>query len=319
MKGLLTCAMAVLCTLSILEAYGQPERIKYGDFESWVTREIKESMLVGGKTRTLYEVGPSGTFNGAKAYTNQGGSPWATSNVYANVCGVTKTNVSVYPDSHKGGQCAKLCTQLVKCKAVGVVNITVLAAGSIYLGEMLEPIKSSNDPMSKMNIGIPFTRRPRAIKFDYKFQTPEGGKRIRETGFSKRQEVDGPDYGECTCFLQKRWEDADGMLHAKRVGTMKVRFDKNTNNWVEGKTFPIQYGNITKEPFYREWMGLVKGEKCFFAKNSKGKNVPIQEEDWAEPDEAPTHIILKFDSSHGEAYVGTIGNTLWVDNVELVY
>lgn len=319
MKGCFTLALSSLFCLVALTSYGQSERIKYGDFESWITREIKESMLVGGKTRTLYEVGPTGTFNGAKAYKNQGGSPWATSNVYANVCGVTKTNVSVYPDSHKGGKCAKLCTQLVKCKAVGVVNITVLAAGSLYLGEMLEPIKNSSDPMSKMSIGMPFTRRPRALKFDYKFQTPEGGKRIRETGFSKRQDVAGPDYAEVTCLLQKRWEDAEGGLHASRVGTMKVRFNKNTNNWVEAKTFPIHYGDFRQDALYEDWMGLVNGEKCFYAKNSKGKNVPILEEDWADADETPTHIILKFDSSHGEAYVGTIGNTLWVDNVELVY
>ena len=162
-------------------------------------------------------------------------------------------------------------------------------------------------------------KRPRAVKFDYKFQTPPNGKRIRETGFSKRQDVSGPDMAECTCLLQKRWEDADGTIHAKRVGTMKVRFDKNTTNWVEGKTFPINYGDITKEPFYREWMGLVQGTKMFYAKNSKGKNVPIHEDEWADSDEMPTHIILKFDSSHGEAYVGTVGNTLWIDNVEIVY
>ena len=47
--------------------------------------------------------------------------------------------------------------------------------------------------------------------------------------------------------------------------------------------------------------------------------MPVKEEGWASADETPTHIILKFDSSHGGAYVGTIGNTLWVDNVKLVY
>ena len=67
-------------------------------------------------------------------------------------------------------------------------------------------------------------------------------------------------------------------------------------------------------------MGLMSGgSDSFYALNSKGKNVPIQEDGWAGPDETPTHIILKFDSSHGGAYVGTIGNTLWVDNVKLVY
>ena len=53
----------------------EEELIKYGNFDSWITRSIKESVLVGGKTQTLYEIGPKGTFDGARAYTNQGGSP----------------------------------------------------------------------------------------------------------------------------------------------------------------------------------------------------------------------------------------------------
>ena len=66
-------------------------------------------------------------------------------------------------------------------------------------------------------------------------------------------------------------------------------------------------------------MGLISSNDSFHALNSKGKNVPVKEEGWASPDETPTHIILKFDSSHGGAFVGAIGNTLWVDNVKLVY
>ena len=66
-------------------------------------------------------------------------------------------------------------------------------------------------------------------------------------------------------------------------------------------------------------MGLVSGSDTYYALNSKGKNVPIIEEGWASADETPTHILLKFDSSHGGAYVGTEGNTLWIDNVKLVF
>jgi hypothetical protein len=30
-------------------------------------------------------------------------------------------------------------------------------------------------------------------------------------------------------------------------------------------------------------------------------------------------VVVKFDSSCGGAYIGSIGSTLWVDNVEFVY
>lgn len=306
-----------LCVVLNLQA--EEELMKFGNFDTWITRNIKESFLIGGKKTTLYEVGPDGAFDGAKPFTNQGGSPWANSNVYAKVCGVVKTNLSVYPDNHGNGKCAKMMTNIVKCKAAGVVNISVLAAGSLYTGTMLEPITNSNNPMSKMNMGIPFTKRPKALKFDYKYYNNGDANRIYESGFSKTKTVPGKDMAECVCLLQKRWEDEQGGIHAKRVGTLRVRFDKNTNGWVEGKEFPIHYGDISKESFFQSWMGMIAGEGRYYALNSKGKNVPIEEEGWAQEDEAPTHIIIKFDSSYAGAYVGTEGNTLWVDNVKLVY
>ncbi|MBP3712097.1 MAG: PCMD domain-containing protein [Bacteroidaceae bacterium] len=306
------------CGLFAVSVLAQEELVKFGNFDSWITRSVKESLLVGGKTQTLYEIGPKGTFDGARAYSNQGGSPWGNSNIYAKVAGVVKTNVSVFPDAHGSGQCAKLYTHLVSCKAIGVVNISALASGSIFLGNIIEPITGTSNPMSKMSLGIPFTKRPKAVKFDYKFHSP-GGERIRETGFSKRQKVSGKDMGQVICLLQKRWEDADGNIHALRVGTMHKYFSQNTSDWKEAQTFTIHYGDITGESYFQNSMKLMSGVNGFYALNSKGKNVPIQEEGWAEADETPTHIILKFDSSHGGAYVGTIGNTLWVDNVKLVY
>lgn len=308
----------MLCSLFSLSLMAEEELVKFGNFESWLTRSIKESFLVGGKTQTLYEIGPKGKYDGPRAYTNQGGSPWACSNVYAKVAGIVKTNVSVYPDKHQGGQCAKLYTHIVSCKAVGIVDISVLASGSIFLGSVREPITGSKDPMSKLNVGIPFTRKPKAVKFDYKYYSP-GTERIRETGFSRKQTVGGKDMGQAVCLLQKRWEDAEGNIHALRVGTMYKLFNQNTAGWKEDQTFTIHYGDISHESYFQNNMKLMTGNGGFCALNSKGQNVPIQEEGWADADETPTHIILKFDSSNGGAYVGTIGNTLWIDNVKLVY
>ena len=57
----------------------------------------------------------------------------------------------------------------------------------------------------------------------------------------------------------------------------------------------------------------------YYARNSKGESKLIQEVGWASPDEQPTHLILQFTSSIGGAFVGSPGNTLWIDNVCLVY
>lgn len=312
------CGTMVLAGLP-LWTMAQDELIRYGNFDSWILRNVKESKILGGKTKTLYEVGPSATWNENKAYTNQGGSPWATSNVMAKVAGITKTNNCVYREKRGDGYCARLETHIEKCVVLGIVNIKVLAAGSMWLGSVLEPITSTSSPMSKLSAGVPFKKRPRAVKFDYKIKLSGEPNRIRETGFSRVTKVPGMDMPDIICILQKRWEDEDGNIYAKRVGTLFHRFTKNTDDWVNGAEFEIKYGDISNEPDYQSYMGMITGDDTKYALNSKGKNMPIKKIGWADKDEEPTHIVMQFDSSHGGAYVGSVGNTLWIDNVHLVY
>ena len=81
-----------------------------------------------------------------------------------------------------------------------MVNITVLAAGSIYLGDMLEPITGTKNAEKNMNWGVPFTQRPKAVRYDYKVKMSGEKDRIRLTGFSKKGQVAGA--GLCdNCFL----------------------------------------------------------------------------------------------------------------------
>ena len=122
------------------------EMIKYGDFEQWITRNIKESSVIGGETKAVMEIGPTATLYKTEPYHNQGGSPWATSNVYAKMMGIIKTNTSVFPDTHGNGKCARLVTKIERCKAMGMINIEVVAAGSVYTGKAIEPVTSSKNP-----------------------------------------------------------------------------------------------------------------------------------------------------------------------------
>ena len=246
------------------------------------------------------------------------GGPWGSSNVWAKVSGVTKTNTSVYRDNHPGhGHCAKLYTHIVEAKVLGIINIKVLAAGSIFLGNTIQPITDTKNPMAKLNAGIRFRKRPKAIVFDYKTHIVRGN-RIRQNGITKGSAVAGQDMADCILYLQKRWEDAKGNIYAKRVGTMVHRFSSSTN-WRNNQSFTIHYGDIRKQGFYNSAWALTSGAVTKYARNSKGRMVPVREVGWAAANETPTHIVLQFDSSHGGAYVGTVGNTLWVDNVRLAY
>ena len=120
-------------------------------------------------------------------------------------------------------------------------------------------------------------------------------------------------------ILQKRWEDEDGNVHALRVGTGIERIMNDIPEWKNGHTVKVHYGDITGEPFYRDYMSLkTDPETAYHALNSKGKNVIIQEDGWAEPGTEPTHMMIHFISSCGNAFYGGVGNTLWVDNVQVV-
>ena len=193
----------------------------------------------------------------------------------------------------------------------------MLAAGSLFLGDVREPITSTKDGPKAINWGIPFTARPKAVRFDYKTYMPNVAHRIKQTGFSSASTVAGRDYAIAVLYLQKRHEDAQGNITAKRVGTMVVKYGKSTNGWVENATYTIHYGDIRHMAGYdAATMGLRSTD---YARNSKGKCVPVKEVGWASAGDTPSHLILQFSSSHGGAYIGTPGNTLWIDNVAMVY
>ena len=305
--------------LSCVPAMGQEKvvPIKYGNMDHWVVRNIKESGIIGGHQKTVYAVGPSMTINGNVPYTNKGGSPWGSSNVLAHVSGIYKTNNSVFREQRGSGYCAKLVTHIEKVKVLGLINIKVLAAGSLFLGNVREPITGTKDGPKAINWGIPFTARPKAVRYDYKTLLSNSPTRIKQNGFSGASTVAGHDYAVTVLYLQKRHEDAKGNITAKRVGTMVVKYGKSSNGWVNNATYTIHYGDIRHMAGYdASLMGLRSTD---YARNSHGKRVPVKEIGWASANETPTHLVLQFSSSHGGAYIGTPGNTFWIDNVALVY
>ena len=301
-----------------MEAQEREDTLKYGNMDRWVIRHVKESRIIGGDTKTLYEVGPESTISDNEPYVNQGGSPWGTSNVMAKVAGIIKTNTSVYREPRDNGYCARLETHIEGVKVLGIINIHVLAAGSLFLGDMQEPITSPKGGDKYLNCGIPFTKRPKAIRFDYKIKVAPEENRIRMTGFGRTGTIKGKDCATMICLLQKRMEDKDGNITALRIGTAVIRYSTNVDLWQNNATYTIHYGDISKEPFFdAESMSLQKG--IYYARNSKGESKPIIETGWASPDETPTHVIVQFASSHGGAFIGSPGNTLWIDNVRFVY
>ena len=311
MKKYLMAIATLLMGASIVATAQRYEKVQYGDFENWTVRNIKESAVLGGETRKLYVVGPSQTIDGNKTFLYNN-TIWAGSNAYAKVAGITKVSVSVTPDNGPSGKCAKLQTCMAECKVAGVVDISVLAQGSLFWGKILEPITGTSNPYSFMDWGIPFTKRPSAVVLDYKALVPNTGEIIKGG-----KAVKGSDAEQIYLILQHRYEDENGVIHAKRVGTAFLRISKTTSGWVKDARIPVIYGDATKSPKYKAYMNLM-GAKLY-AINSKGKKKKVIEDEWGDESTPVTHAIMSITSGSAGTFAGALDNTLWVDNIRLEY
>lgn len=322
MKHLALSIALLLCALASYAQESPAERVEllpYGDMEHWTTRVIKEAAILGGATKKCYHMAPTQTLTKARPWVRgSSDSPWGSSSVWASPVGIDKVSVTVFPEEREPGNlCARLEVIKDSCKALGIVNITVVVTGSIYLGAACEPIKNAKNPQEKIDQGIPFTQRPKALQLDYKLSLAD--QVIKATGLKRPSKIEGKDNAEISLYLIQRWEDKDGNIYARRVGTGYYKFSESVEEWQNGFRIPIYYGDISNEPYYIEDMALLLPDGPRYTTNSKGKNVPIQVVGWAEPDATPTHLMLRISSGDKGAFIGAVGTRFWIDNISLVY
>jgi len=291
-------------------------QLNYSSLDFWFSRKLKESSLLSGNTISLYGVGKvDPTSDIYDLNLKDGKSPWSTSNIYTKMV-LDIGNTRVFPEKRMNGSCCRLETAIRKDNIVGL-KVEVLIAGTLFLGEMIEPVKGLKDPLKNVNQGIPFSKKPRAIKFDYKYKV--GNKRVKAV--YSVEPAEGPDEAEFCLILEKRWEDKNGNVFATRIGGARQFFTGSVDQWINGATFPVSYGNITTLPEYdAKTMGLIPGSGVVFVKNSRNEMVPLVETGWGKPEDIPTHLILYFTSSYqGVQYIGSTESVFWVDNIELIY
>lgn len=291
-------------------------QLNYSSLDFWYARKVKESFMLSGKIVDLYGLGvvnPNSDFFDTKLKDTK--SPWGTTNIYSKMV-LDVANTRVIPEKRGNGYCARLETGIRKDNIAGL-KVEVLIAGTLFVGEMIEPVRGLKDPLKNVSQGIPFNRKPKAVKFDYKYRV--GNKRVKATyGVDA---VDGPDKAEFCLILQKRWEDKDGNILATRIGGARQFFTGSVDQWINSASFPVFYGDITRLPEYdAKTMGLIPSVGEVYVKNSRGKMVPLVETGWGKPEDTPTHLIFYFTSSYqGIQYQGSPESVFWVDNIEFVY
>ncbi len=319
--ALVVCIMC-LCALAAFSqsdpsAYTDKQgQLNYSSLDFWYARKVKESILLSGKTIDLYGVGvvsPQSDFYDTKLKDQR--SPWATSNVYSKMV-LDVANTRVYPEKRGDGSCCRLETAIRKDNIAGL-KVEVLISGTLFVGELNEPVRGLKDPLKNVNQGIAFSKKPKAVKFDYKYSV--GNQRVKAV--YSVDPTEGPDKAEFCFILQKRWEDQNGNVFATRIGGARRFFTGTVSQWVNGATFPVSYGDCTRLPEYDEkTMGLIPGAGEVYVRNSKNKMVPLVETGWGKADDVPTHLIFYFTSSYqGILYQGSPASVFWVDNIEFVY
>lgn len=293
--GELVAGLVITFLFIALGAHAQEriEPIPFGDFEHWKSSTIKESSLIGGQTKTLYKIGGS----------------WSSSNAHAKAFGIDKVSVSVTPEKRGEGTCCRMESTLETVSAIGI-DFKALATGSIFTGKMIDVVgmKQSNDPNSAIDMGVPFTGRPSALILDYKALI-QNATAVYAPAKTKVKEVAGRDKGHITLILQHRWEE-NGHVYAYRVGTA-VQYINQTTDWKNDFRLPIAYGDAGKA--YKEL-----SNNRHKTHNSEGKMVCIEEVDFRE-DVQPTHLIIQISAGSMPPFTGCPGNTIWVDNIKLVY
>lgn len=293
--GELVAGLVITFLFIALGAHAQEriEPIPFGDFEHWKSSTIKESSLIGGQTKTLYKIGGS----------------WSSSNAHAKAFGIDKVSVSVTPEKRGEGTCCRMESTLETVSAIGI-DFKALATGSIFTGKMIDVVgmKQSNDPNSAIDMGVPFTGRPSALILDYKALI-QNATAVYAPAKTKVKEVAGRDKGHITLILQHRWEE-NGHVYAYRVGTA-VQYINQTTDWKNDFRLPIVYGDAGKA-------SKELSNNRHKTHNSEGKMVCIEEVDFRE-DVQPTHLIIQISAGSMPPFTGCPGNTIWVDNIKLVY
>ena len=269
------------------------ELVPFGDFEHWTGQQIKESALIGGKTKTLYKIG----------------GPWSSSNAHARALGVDKVSVSVTPEKRGDGTCCRMESTLEVVQALGI-DFKALATGSIYTGKLQEIVgmKQSSDPNSAIDMGVPFTGRPSALILDYKALI-RNNPAVYAPARTKVREVEGRDHGHITLILQHRWEE-NGHVYAYRVGTA-VQSINQTTDWCNDFRLPVLYGKAGET-------AKELSANRHKTHNSQGKMVCIEEVGFRE-DATPTHLILQISAGSMLPFTGCPGNVVWCDNIRLAY
>lgn len=248
-----------------------------------IERSSGEDQIDNGSFEEWYEM--LGGILGNRPYNQPGESAattiWATANEGVTTLSVEDTNTTRIPRTDG--------TYAAKLKTIPAPALVRLAAATIFTGTFDKDAALANptNPRAAVNFGTPFTSRPKAVKFEYKY-TP--GAENRDAAGTLLQYSDQADI---YLLLEVRSGET-----ASRLATAWFRDSTAITEWKD-TTIELSYGELPAGT--PQWQIPENGL-------------------YASPTAAPSHLSFVASSScKGDFFEGAVGSELSIDNIELIY
>lgn len=249
----------------IIERSNGEEQIENSNFEEWY-------QMLGGilGNRPYFQPGESAA-----------ATIWATANEGVTTLSVDDTNTTRI-DRLDGSYAAKM-------KTIAAPALVRLAAATIFTGSFDKDAALANptNPRAAVDFGTPFTSRPKAVTFEYRY-TPGNENRDRSGTL-----LPYSDQADVYLLLEIRSGET-----VSRLATAWFRDSTNVTDWKD-TTIELIYGELPDTA--PEWQIPENG---LYASSSA----------------TPTHLSFVASSScKGDFFEGAIGSELSLDNIELIY
>lgn len=280
-----------------VDTFEMPVRYEFEHFELNQT----------GKYQVFYEKVRSGDTD-FKQYL------WASGNSGYALTGVG-TTPSEYPtvsvEDGKQGRAVKLETKSTGSFGAGVKM--PIAAGNLFLGNF-DVQNATAKPLKATRFGLPFGRHPERFKGWYKYQ-PGKEKFIAKDRDGNLVAISGQeDAGDIyavlyeSAGLENQALDGNNILTSGHIVALARVDVQKTDNFIE---FDVPFIYDSRQVI--DWPDFIFRDS---SEDGKGDYRPFDEE---KMNRYEYNLAVVFTSSkYGAYFAGSVGSTLWIDNVEVV-
>lgn len=232
---------------------------------------------------------------------------WASGNAGYAIAN-SKAPANGYP-TFKTGDCQEglyaACMQTLWVGPAGQGN--PIAAGSLFIGEFSgKGINIMREPKKATRFGLPFNKKPKTLKFFFKYKTAEPMYKYDSDG-NKTELYADPITGDTRDYCA-----AYAILFDNKKA---AEIDPDGRNYLDGSNILSSEAEVGRAILTDDDKYGTPGEGYVY------KEIPFTYTGDVDPDRLANYeysLAIVFSSSYyGASFIGGLGNMMWVDNVIL--